>query len=381
MHARVCVYVCFYVHRTQSFWSTLHTEWPKINGLSFVFISFSDLLTIPALLLLLFSFFFLPPLALSLYSLPYLALCLELQQHFFSRLPVCLASHLFLLKIDRAHIQFTEFCCCCNSGLFISSLYLCHSSNFQSIYTVRMSLFLHLLFKICVCVCAYCAFDWTVCVRVFVEKEILYDRILCCYVSWYNRIKQINTFGAREEVEKSGEFRYNSAQWKALCQHTNTYTLATDETVHLVRMIQANNASTRKRAISCKWTPKRETIKSIAHFSPYKSVSFTNTQHQHQQTHQSFPIRNWIRNVCRVYCWSYTKSLVFFITPTQFRMFAVIFGICDTIKSDVMVLFAGCFFSSSLHFTRCIHLNAQINKRKYTNQFGERENRKKKKTV
>lgn len=29
------IQVCFYVHRAQSFWSTLHTEWPKINGPEF----------------------------------------------------------------------------------------------------------------------------------------------------------------------------------------------------------------------------------------------------------------------------------------------------------------------------------------------------------
>lgn len=187
MYARVCVRVCMFLCPSNAIIliHSSYTEWPQINGSSFVLISFSDLLTIPTPLLVVFLFFifFICFCYFSLYPLSHiLHFVFLLQQHIFP-LPVCLVSHLFLLKRDRAHNS-DRFCCSCNSALFISSLYLCHSSNFQSIYTVRMSLFfrllllLLLLFKMCVCWCAF-----IVCFRlnsVCGERKILYDRILCC---------------------------------------------------------------------------------------------------------------------------------------------------------------------------------------------------------
>lgn len=148
--------------------------------------------------------------------------------------------------------------------------------------------------------------------------------------------------------------------------HRHIHTLDTDETVHLVRMIQANNSSTstRKRAISCKWTQKEketELIKSIAHFTTHKCASAS--------TNTSTPIASNPKlnpQSSRVYCcWSHTKSLFFLHTQNyshqlNFECSMVIFGICDTIKS------MWCFYLLTV-FAPPLHTNIT----RYTNQFGD----------
>lgn len=84
IYAQVCECECFYVHRTQSFWSTLHSQhrMTKDKRLEFcAHLIFWFAHTIPSLLVVfLFSFFSL----LSPTTLPYLAISsYELQQHHF----------------------------------------------------------------------------------------------------------------------------------------------------------------------------------------------------------------------------------------------------------------------------------------------------------
>lgn len=145
--------------------------------------------------------------------------------------------------------------------------------------------------------------------------------------------------------------------------HRHIHTLDTDETVHLVRMIQANNSSTstRKRAISCKWTQKEtELIKSIAHFSQYINVPVASASTPIASNPKLNPQSS------RVYCcWSHTKSLFFLHTQNyshqlNFECSMVIFRICDTIKS------MWCFYLLTV-FAPPLHTNIT----RYTNQFGD----------
>lgn len=125
-------------------------------------------------------------------------------------------------------------------------------------------------------------------------------------VSWYNRIKQINTFGAKK-MEKKVE-NFVTIQHNGKHFNTHMHTLDTDETVHSVRMIRANNASTRKRAISCKWTQKekeRDDNIGCTHFTTHKCIAPTQTNR--------FQSKNWIHN--RVaFIVDHIKSLFFLHT-------------------------------------------------------------------
>lgn len=131
---------------------------------------------------------------------------------------VSLFSFAFIfIEEDRAH-NFTEsfavVAILCM--LFISSLYLCHSSNFQSIYTVRMSFFSSSSFSsfqnmylfVYMCMCAR-----LLCFRLNSSKntyKLLYDRILCCVYRDTTESNRLTHFVKRKK------FRYNSTQWKAL---------------------------------------------------------------------------------------------------------------------------------------------------------------------
>lgn len=118
--------------------------------------------------------------------------------HLLLLLPTFCCNVFLLLQRDRAHFSFAVTVL---FWLFISSLYLCHSSNFQSIYMVRNCAavdFFVLSFSISYLYA--CAFI------VALENKNLHFMVL---KSRCQRTRQINTIQAENEKNLSISIRYN----------------------------------------------------------------------------------------------------------------------------------------------------------------------------
>lgn len=196
--------ICFHVRRAQSFQSTVFTEWPKEIQAAQVFLLLISTVLFTILMLVL------PFLLMMMLLLLCWVLLVWLD------LVYCIFFCQFVEEIQRIHFSFAGIVL---FWLYISLLYLYHSSNFQSIYTVCLSS------VVVVDIYFVSIYKWLwLCVRATFYSTLQIKKRKYTFTftvkSWCQRIRQINTI----YVKISFQFLYSTIEGKKIANIFNEIT-------------------------------------------------------------------------------------------------------------------------------------------------------------